>query len=58
MAQTGWAKSRDKMEIWDADNSTFEKIEGLTLVRGEESKIPDCVYHLVNQILVKHTDGT
>ena len=46
------------MEIWDAYNSNFEKIEGLTLVRGEEAKIPDGVYHLVNHILVRHTDGT
>ena len=46
------------MEIWDAYNSNFEKIEGLTLVRGEEATIPDGVYHLVNQILVRHTDGT
>jgi len=46
------------MELWDAYNSKFEKIEGLTLVRGEEARIPEGVYHLVCHILVKHTDGT
>ena len=46
------------MELWDAYNSKFEKIEGLTLIREEEDKIPEGVYHLVNHILVKHTDGT
>lgn len=46
------------MELWDAYNSEFEKIEGLTLIREEEDKIPEGVYHLVNHILVKHTDGT
>ena len=46
------------MELWDAYNSKFEKIEGLALIREEEDKIPEGVYHLVNHILVKHTDGT
>ena len=46
------------MELWDAYNSNFEKIEGMTLVREEEEKIPKGVYHLVVHILVKHTDGT
>lgn len=46
------------MELWDGYNSKFEKIEGLTLIREEEDKIPEGVYHLVNHILVKHTDGT
>ena len=46
------------MEIWDAYNSNFEKIEGVTLVRGEEDKIPDGFYHIVNHILVRHKDGT
>ncbi|MDE6293122.1 MAG: NUDIX hydrolase [Clostridiales bacterium] len=44
------------IEIWDAYNSHFEKIENKTLVRGE--KIPDGLYHLVSDILVKHSDGT
>lgn len=44
------------MEIWDAYNCDFEKIEGKQLVRGE--KIPEGLFHLVCDILVKHTDGT
>lgn len=44
------------MEIWDAYNARFEKIENKILVRGE--KIPDGLFHLVCDILVKHTDGT
>lgn len=46
------------MELWDAYNSNFEKIEGLTLIREEEDKIPAGVYHLVCHVLVKHVDGT
>ena len=46
------------MEIWDAYNSDFEIIDGMTLIRGEEGQIPDGVYHLVCHILVKHHDGT
>ena len=37
------------MELWDAYNSKFEKIEGLTLIREEEDKIPEGVYHLVKR---------
>lgn len=43
-------------ELWDAYTNTFHKIEGMTLVRGEA--IPDGVYHLVCEIIVKHTDGS
>ena len=43
------------MEIWDAYDRNLEKIEGMTLVRGE--KIPEGVYHLVCDIIVRHTDG-
>ena len=46
------------MEIWDAYNANFEKIEGVTLIRGEEASIPKGTYHLVVDILVRHTDGT
>ena len=46
------------MEIWDAYNSEYEKIEGMTLIRGEEASIPEGVYHLVCHILVEHVDGT
>ncbi len=48
----------ESKELWDAYNSNLEKIEGLTLVRGEEEKIPEGVYHLVCEILVRHTDGS
>ena len=44
------------MEVWDAYNKEFEKIEGMTLIRGE--MIPDGVYHLVSDVIVRHADGT
>lgn len=34
----------------------FNKIENTTLVRGEP--IPDGIYHLVSEVIVKHTDGS
>ncbi len=46
------------MELWDAYNSDYEKIEGLTLVRDEEDKFPEGAYHLVCEVLVRHVDGT
>lgn len=42
------------MELWDAYNRQEEKA-GVTLVRGNE--IPDGLYHLVCDIVVRHTDG-
>lgn len=44
------------MELWDAYHSSFAKIENVTLVRGEA--IPEGMFHLVCEVLVKHTDGT
>ena len=44
------------MEKWDAYDAEFRIIEGVTLIRGE--KIPDGVFHLVCDVLVKHVDGT
>ncbi len=44
------------VEIWDAYDKQFNKIENVQLVRGEA--IPDGIYHLVCEIIVKHTDGT
>lgn len=44
------------MEIWDAYDSSWTKMENVTLVRGE--RIPQGMFHLVCSILVKHTDGT
>ena len=43
-------------EIWDAYDSNFNKIENVKLVRGEP--VPDGMYHLVCDIIVKHVDGT
>lgn len=43
-------------ELWDAYDNHFQRISSVTLVRGEP--IPDRVYHLVCEIIVKHTDGT
>ena len=43
------------MELWDA-YSQDEKLTGNTLVRGEQ--IPDGVYHLVCNVIVRHTDGS
>lgn len=44
------------MEIWDCYDSNLNRIEGMTLIRGEN--IPDGFFHLVCDILVKHTDGS
>lgn len=43
-------------EIWDAYDKAFHKTDNATLVRGET--IPDGMYHLVGEIIVKHKDGT
>ena len=45
------------MELWDAYDKEFNIIKDMTLVRGEESKIPTGIYHMVVLILVRHTDG-
>lgn len=42
------------MEIWDAYYADGSKA-GVDLVRGE--KIPDGLFHLCSEILVRHTDG-
>ena len=44
------------MERWDAYDSHFQKVEGVTLIRGEP--IPEGLCHLVCDILVRHRDGT
>ena len=38
------------------NSKDFNKIDNVTLVRGEN--IPDGMYHLVGEIIVKHKDGT
>lgn len=44
------------VEIWDAYDRQFNKIENIILERGRT--IPDGMYHLVCEIIVKHNDGT
>lgn len=44
------------MEIWDAYDKGFNKIDGMSLVRGEP--IPDGCFHLVCEIIVRHVDGS
>ncbi|MCH5272333.1 MAG: NUDIX hydrolase [Lachnospiraceae bacterium] len=44
------------MELWDAYDSGFNKIEGVILIRGE--KIPDGMFHLVCDVIVRHIDGS
>ena len=47
--------------IWsygDAYDKDFKKIDGMTLVRGEEKSIPKGVFHLICGVLVKHIDET
>ena len=43
------------MELWDV-YSKDEDLTGGTLVRGE--KIPEGMYHLVCEVLVRHADGS
>ena len=43
------------MELWDAYDKDFNKIEGVVLKRKE--RIPEGVYHLVSDIIVRHRDG-
>ena len=44
------------MELWDAYDSAFHRVDGKTLVRGEP--VPAGLFHLVCDIIVRHTDGT
>lgn len=43
------------MELWDAYDEKLNKINGVTLVRGEA--IPLGMFHLVSEIFVRHVDG-
>ncbi len=43
-------------EIWDAYDSNLIKLEGRELIRGKS--IPEGVYHLVCDVLVRHADGS
>ena len=42
-------------ELWDAYDVGLNKLNGVTLVRGE--LIPQGVFHLVCDLAVKHVDG-
>ncbi|MCM1187866.1 MAG: NUDIX hydrolase [bacterium] len=44
------------MEIWDAYDRNMNKIEGVSLVRGEP--LPEGCFHLVSEVIVRHRDGT
>ena len=44
------------MELWDAYDDKMNLIPGVRLIRGEP--IPVGFYHLVCDVIVKHTDGT
>ena len=44
------------MEIWDAYDKDFNKISNMMLIR--EEPIPDGLFHLVSEIIVKHNDGS
>ncbi len=44
------------MEKWDAYDENLSKIPNMVLIRGE--KIPDGIFHLVSDVLVRHTDGS
>lgn len=44
------------MELWDAYDSDLHRVEGITLTRGEP--VPAGLFHLVCDIMVRHTDGT
>ncbi len=43
------------MEIWDAYDKEFKKIPNMELIRGTD--IPEGMFHLVCDIIVRHIDG-
>ena len=44
------------MEVWDAYDKDFNKISNMILIR--EEPIPEGIFHLVCDIIVKHKDGS
>ena len=46
----------ENIELWDAYKDDFTKINGMIIERGKS--IPRGVYHLVCDIIVRHTDGS
>lgn len=45
-----------KLELWDAYDKDFNRIPDTALIRGEA--IPEGLYHLVSEVIVRHTDGS
>ena len=43
-------------ELWDAYDESFNRLEGVSLRRGES--IPAGIYHLVCDVIVRHADGS
>ncbi|WP_026499337.1 hypothetical protein [Butyrivibrio sp. WCD2001] len=54
--QRHYYKENANMEIWDAYDAKLNKIDETSLIRGEE--IPDGMFHLCCEIIVRHKDGT
>ena len=44
------------MELWDAYDKDFNKISNMILIRKEP--IPEGIFHLVCDVIVKHKDGS
>ncbi len=44
------------MEVWDAYDKDFNKISNMILIR--EEPIPEGIFHLVCDVIVKHNDGS
>jgi len=44
------------MEKWDAYDNKLNVIPNIELIRGEN--IPEGIYHLVGEVIVKHKDGS
>lgn len=45
-----------RVELWDAYDEGLQRIEGVSLIRSE--RIPSGMFHLVCDVLVRHTDGS
>lgn len=46
------------MEAWDAYDRNKKKIKGLTIYRKDAKNLPEGVYHLVSDVIVRHKDNT
>jgi len=45
-------------ELWDAYDNHCNKIPGVVLERGDTSNIPDGMFHIVVDVVLKHNDGS